>query len=71
MTFSTARSGMTPFKSASSTLRLLSLAASAYRQRRALARLEDAALIDLGLTRREAQIEANRPLWDVPATWRR
>ena len=37
-----------------------------YRQRRALARLDDKALADIGLTRDEAQIEANRPFWDIP-----
>ena len=37
-----------------------------YRQRRALARLDDKALADIGLTREEAQIEANRPFWDIP-----
>lgn len=41
-----------------------------YRQRRALARLDDARLADLGLTRAEAHAEATRPLWDVPPNWR-
>lgn len=58
-------------KSPTDTLRLLSMVASTYRQRRALARLDDAALFDLGLTRSEADQEANRPIWDVPAIWRR
>jgi len=40
-----------------------------FRQRRSLARLDDAALDDLGLTRDEAQHEASRPVWDVPAHW--
>ena len=39
-------------------------------QRRALAQLDDRALADIGLTRAEAQAEAARPVWDVPATWR-
>lgn len=39
------------------------------RQRRALARLDDAALQDIGLTRREAQSEAERPIWDAPDNW--
>lgn len=42
-----------------------------YRQRRALARLDAAALDDLGLTRAQANAEANRSFWDVPATWRK
>ena len=41
-----------------------------WRSRRALAALDDAALQDVGLSRVEAQSEANRPFWDVPATWR-
>ncbi|MGB1234746.1 MAG: DUF1127 domain-containing protein [Planktomarina sp.] len=41
------------------------------RQRRALAKLSDAALDDLGLSRCEAVEEASRPVWDVPQNWRR
>jgi uncharacterized protein YjiS (DUF1127 family) len=44
---------------------------AAWRQRRHLARLDDAALADVGLSRRAAMIEAARPVWDVPASWRR
>ncbi|MGK7652477.1 DUF1127 domain-containing protein [Roseovarius sp. MMSF_3350] len=36
-----------------------------YRQRRALARLDDHALDDIGLTRAEADAEARRPIWDI------
>lgn len=39
------------------------------RQRAALRRLDDTRLADLGLTRDAAMTEANRPIWDVPATW--
>lgn len=46
-------------------LSLLSLA----RQRRALARLDDRALHDIGITRSEAQSEAKRPVWDAPENW--
>lgn len=42
-----------------------------FRQRRALAQLDDARLADLGLTRSEAETEARRPVWDVPVHWRR
>lgn len=38
-----------------------------WQQRRALTRLDDAALADLGLTRAEAEQEAGRPFWDLPA----
>ncbi|WP_175483187.1 DUF1127 domain-containing protein [Salinihabitans flavidus] len=41
-----------------------------HRQRKALNRLDDAALRDLGLSRSDVQHEAERPFWDVPATWR-
>ncbi|SHJ02927.1 protein of unknown function [Shimia gijangensis] len=40
------------------------------RQRKALTRLDDIALHDLGLTRTQAELEAKRSLWDVPANWR-
>lgn len=39
------------------------------RQRRALARLDDDRLRDLGLTRHEALREARRPVWDHPGHW--
>jgi len=40
-------------------------------QRRALRGLDRDALNDLGLTYADAKHEADRPFWDVPATWRR
>lgn len=40
---------------------------SLYRQRRALARLDDHALDDIGVTRDVAEKEARRPFWDFPA----
>lgn len=40
-----------------------------WRQRRALARLDEAALQDIGLSRREAETEARRPIWDAPESW--
>lgn len=36
-----------------------------YRQRRHLARLDDAALNDIGVSRDEAEREASRPFWDL------
>jgi uncharacterized protein YjiS (DUF1127 family) len=50
-------------------LRLRSLIAL-HRSRRALARLDTAALSDVGLTEAEAQSEARRAFWDIPCTWR-
>ena len=41
-----------------------------YRQRRALAALDDTRLADLGLSRRDAEVEASRPVWDAPAHWK-
>lgn len=37
------------------------------RQRGKLKSLDDRALQDLGLTRREALTEARRPFWDLPS----
>jgi uncharacterized protein YjiS (DUF1127 family) len=47
------------------------LALATRRQHRRLLDLDDAMLRDIGVTRHEAWAEANRPFWDVPATWRR
>lgn len=44
--------------------------AELHRQRRALSRLDARSLEDMGVTRREAEAEARRPVWDVPAAWR-
>ena len=39
-------------------------------QRATLAKLDDSALLDLGLSRKDVQAEIRRPLWDVPANQR-
>jgi len=44
---------------------------AARRQRAALERLDDTMLKDIGITRAEALAESRRPVWDVPAHWRR
>lgn len=49
-------------------LRSVTLGFYARRQRGALARLDDAGLADIGLTRDQAIAEASR--WDVPTNWR-
>ena len=41
-----------------------------HRQHQALLRLDDAMLSDIGITRFEAESEANRPVWDAPTHWR-
>lgn len=43
---------------------------SLYQGRRTLARLDEALLSDIGISREEAYREAKRPMWDVPASWR-
>lgn len=40
------------------------------RERRHLSRLDDEALADIGLSRKDAQTEANRGFWDAPVNWR-
>ncbi|WP_102107843.1 DUF1127 domain-containing protein [Oceaniglobus roseus] len=52
-------------------LAMLAAGLAARRQRRTLRDLDDAMLRDIGLTRHEALLESQRPLWDVPAQWRR
>jgi uncharacterized protein YjiS (DUF1127 family) len=50
--------------------RLISLSAL-WRSRSALSSLDAARLDDIGVSRHEAEIEARRALWDVPAHWTR
>ncbi len=45
-------------------------AACLYRQRNALAKLDDHMLADIGVSRGEALRESERAIWDVPSTWR-
>ena len=44
---------------------------SLFRQRRTLAKLNDHQLNDIGVSRKDAEQEASRLLWDVPAHWRK
>jgi uncharacterized protein YjiS (DUF1127 family) len=48
----------------------LTQALAVRRQRRQLARLDKAALMDLGLTEADVQAEVKRSAWDVPAHWK-
>ena len=50
-------------------LRLARLATLS-RSRHGLARLDDHLLQDIGLTRSEAMVEANRAPWDAPSHWK-
>ncbi len=52
------------------TLSRLARALDLWRQRRALRRLDDDALRDLGVTRAQAEAEASRSVWDAPGHWR-
>ena len=45
--------------------------AAVRRERLALERLDDAALLDLGLTRTDVHKETGRGFWDAPAHWTR
>jgi uncharacterized protein YjiS (DUF1127 family) len=44
---------------------------SLWKSRQDLARLDARRLADLGLSPAEAAAESQRPLWDVPHTWKR
>jgi uncharacterized protein YjiS (DUF1127 family) len=52
-------------------LRRVTLMRAAHRQRLALARLDAAALADIGITPDEACAEARRPAWDIPQRWQK
>lgn len=41
------------------------------KQRRALAKLDDSALKDLGLSPSDVAKELERPVWDAPHHWKR
>ncbi len=65
-----ARKALRPHRPMLSVTRLKALFAIR-RQRARLARLDDAALTDIGLSRHEAEAEARRPIWDAPHSWYR
>ncbi|MEL0436278.1 DUF1127 domain-containing protein [Phycobacter sp. K97] len=49
----------------------IALAFALNRQRRALSKLDDTALSDIGISRKAADSEARRPFWDAPDFWLR
>ncbi len=51
--------------------RTASNALAVSRQRRALARLDNDRLVDLGLTRADVTAELQRPIWNAPHHWTR
>lgn len=59
-----------PAISLAALLRQVAAMRAARRQRRALARLDAAALSDIGITTAQARAEARRPAWDVTPSWR-
>lgn len=68
-TSSLAVSGVDGQRGAANVLRRIRLALAARNQRRALARLDDHRLRDLGLDHALVARECAKPLWDVPAHW--
>ena len=61
--------GIAPFRG-NNPLRWISVAGQVLgviRQRRQLATLSNSQLADIGITREQAQTEAARPFWDLPA----
>lgn len=70
MTISLSRNPARTRRPVSITSRLATMIAVA-RQRRALRNLDDHLLHDIGVSNRDAAREAGRPMWDVPANWRK
>jgi len=58
-----------PAASSTTLLQRIKSAIAIARSRRALAKLDADGLADVGLTREQAQIEANRSVWDAPSHW--
>ncbi len=61
-----------PWRTTTATPRSLDLQdyMALYRQRRALRTLDAHLLADIGVSASAAEIEAKRPVWDVPGHWR-
>lgn len=70
MTYITEPRTTLPARNARRALPAIGALFNLWRQRRALAALDDAALNDIGVSRNSAQTEAARPFWDVPSHWR-
>ncbi len=50
---------------------MLSQTYAVWRQRQTLKSLDTAALRDIGVSPSQAKAEADRPIWDAPASWLR
>lgn len=59
------------FRPAAHPLRWLRQALATWRQRQILGALPPERLSDFGISEREARLEAEKPIWDVPRTWLR
>ena len=66
----TATSTTRCYKQSRARLPALSALLGLYRQRRKLADLDPKRLADIGVTPAQAEVEAKRPVWDVPGHWR-
>lgn len=58
------------FRRRAGLLTLLLALNETWRQRHALSGLEPHRLDDIGVTRKMADLEGNRPFWDIPSHWR-
>lgn len=67
--FSQTRRIAAPGRRAGLFTRLLAML-TLHRHRRALSRLDDRLLDDIGLSQHQARAEQERPFWDVPPNWR-
>lgn len=70
MTTLTHRSCTTHTSRSLSIVQVLTRAYGVWTTRRALSRLDATQLNDVGVTAAEADREARRAIWDVPANWR-
>jgi len=71
MTLVTTSTHNFPARKASALFQAISAAFAARKQRKSLKSLDNTQLNDVGLSYRQALDEAKRPIWDVPAYWRR
>ena len=71
MTISISRHGVRTRQQGNNIVSRIAAMVAVARQRRALRNLDDHLLHDIGVSNRAAAREAARPMWDVPAAWRK
>ena len=71
MTISISRHGVRTRQQGNNFVSRIAAMVAVARQRRALRDLDDHLLCDIGVSNRAAAREADRPMWDVPANWRK